>query len=335
MRKTPPFIWLAPCLLSSCATIMNQQTTDIVIHTTKPATITARTIPYRTARNRVQISVPRSSKPLTITATTTDSARSTKTVTVRARNSFAFYANILWTYGIGMIRDWNEPKRYGYPRHIYLDLSDSAVRYRTYENRPDYNGQLHLQLSFTYPNIFLLKPYQETLKTNVSFFGMMAGLDYYHRKNQFINVTAAAASSFPYGAPLPFERFGNYEVDYTRSAYLSISNNHHIGAFTMGYGLSYAHDTWEHFSHSRDSLFVPTHAPGVKKNNAVGLVFSTYFYPSPMFRAGIVYRPTFYSFGHVDGYQYQHLITIDFGVKLKLLTLKRPSATRTPAASGK
>ena len=323
MRKITLLIWVAPCLLSSCATIMNEKTTDIVIHTTKPATITARTIPYRTRRNLVKISVPRSSKPLTITATTTDSTHATKTIAVRPRNSFAFYANILWTYGIGLIKDWNEPKRYGYPRHLYLDLSDSSGKYATHEKRPGSKGELYMQLSITYPNIFLLKPYQEPLKTGISFFGLMAGLDYYHRDGQFINATAAVASSFPYPAPLPIERFGNYEVDYYRSSYVSVSNNHHVGLFTMGYGLSFAHDRWEHVTHGRDSLFVPEREPAVKSNNALGLVLSTYFYPDPSFRFGIVYRPTFYSFGQVDAYQYQHLITLDLGFKLKLLSFKR------------
>ncbi len=67
-----------------------------------------------------RIIVPRSADPLEITAI---SERQTKTVAVQAHNSIAYWLNIYFNYGFGMLVERNNPKRYTYPRRIYLSLA--------------------------------------------------------------------------------------------------------------------------------------------------------------------------------------------------------------------
>jgi hypothetical protein len=42
-----------------------------------------------------------------------------KTLLLRPRNSFAFWFN-LYNYCAGMLVDWKNPRRYGYPAYTYL-----------------------------------------------------------------------------------------------------------------------------------------------------------------------------------------------------------------------
>jgi hypothetical protein len=42
-----------------------------------------------------------------------------KTLLLRPRNSFAFWFNV-YNYCVGMLVDWKNPRRYGYPAYTYL-----------------------------------------------------------------------------------------------------------------------------------------------------------------------------------------------------------------------
>ncbi len=74
----------------------------------------------------------RDKKPITIT-TFNDSL--TKTVSVKSKNSFAYWLNLypnvhLWT---GFYIDTKTKKRYTYPKTVYIDLSSNDISYLTYK----------------------------------------------------------------------------------------------------------------------------------------------------------------------------------------------------------
>ena len=52
-------------------------------------------------------------------------------------------------------------------------------------------GELHLHLSLPHINSFCIKPPSESYKSSFGFWGVSAGLDYYHSQSQFINVSAS------------------------------------------------------------------------------------------------------------------------------------------------
>ena len=74
-----------------------------------------------------------------------------KTVSVKAGNSFAFWFNLYnLPYGlIGFLVDWKNPKRYTYPRNVYLDLTNRDSTYERLNPIPKEFQKYHCILSLT------------------------------------------------------------------------------------------------------------------------------------------------------------------------------------------
>jgi len=121
------FIGMVAC--SSCATIFNRKTTTVHVFTNVPAKIT---LPASTSIDKITSSdfaVKRSKSPLIITAS---SDTLSKTVSIKPGNSFAFWCNLnCFPYGLaGFLIDWKNPKRFTYPRNVYLDLTNRDSTYK-------------------------------------------------------------------------------------------------------------------------------------------------------------------------------------------------------------
>ena len=297
-------------LLASCASFTTQEWAKSTIYTTKPTKIVFRNDTIKTLRNKAKLTLERKNAPIEIIAIT-DSLK--KKVTINAINSLDYWANIPCNLGIGMLIDRNNPKRYTYPRRIYLNSSDTINRYFSYEQGNN-KGQLLLHLSLPYINGFQLTPANEDLKKNIGYCGISIGLDYFHSRNQYVNISASGVMDFfaPGGA---VDIWGEYEL--MSSSYLSLSNNHKIKRFSLGYGLSYAKNTWDFRNYGMNET-VPTREPVKKTNNALGLIFSSYFQTSPHFYIGVIYRPTFLRLNTAPTFKYEHLISIDFAWKIRL-----------------
>lgn len=309
MKKTLTILTIS-LLLVSCATLTNQEWTRSTIYTTEPTRIVFRNDTIKTLRNKAKLTLERKNAPIEI-ITITDSLK--KKVTINAINSFDYWVNIPCNLGIGMLIDRNNPKRYTYPQRIYINSTDSINRYFSYEQGNN-KGQLLLHLSLPYINSFQLTPVNENTKNNTGFYGISLGLDYFHSRNQYVNISASGVMDFfaPAGA---VDIWGEYEL--MSSAYLSLSNNHKIKRFSLGYGLSYAKNTWDFRNYGGDET-VPTREPVKKTNNALGLVFSSYFQATPHFYIGLIYRPTFLRLNIDPTFKYEHLISIDFAWKIRL-----------------
>jgi len=88
--------------MTSCATIMNQPYKKITIYTTEPSKIIYNQNTITTSDNKADLSVLRKKETLRIIATT-DSL--TKSIEVEPRNSFMYWSNIFFNYGIGMSKN--------------------------------------------------------------------------------------------------------------------------------------------------------------------------------------------------------------------------------------
>lgn len=232
-------------LLTSCATIINQPYKNLTIYTTEPSVIILKQDTIKTTNNKANVRVARKKEMLHIVVAT-DSL--TKTVPIEPKNSFLYWGNIFSNFGIGMLVDKNNPKRYAYPQRIYINSSDTISRYFKY-GQSNNKGELYLHLSLPHINSFRLTPEGETPKVNTGFWGLTVGLDYYHSKNQFVNIGISAVSDFFVPIPAAVDINGEYEL--MSSRYISLSNNHRYKRFTIGYGLSYSVNTWDfrYYSH--------------------------------------------------------------------------------------
>lgn len=299
--------------MTSCATFNNQPHKNLTIYTTIPSKIIFDGDTIKTIDNKAHLRVERSKEPISFIATT-DSL--TKTIQVKPQNSFMYWGNIFCNGGIGMLVDRKNPKRYTYPQRIYINSADTISRYFRYE-QADNKGELQLHFSLPHINSFNLTPENEGAKINTGFLGLSIGLDYYHSKNQFVNlgISGVLDDFVPFPAPADYIS-GEYE--FMSSRYISLSNNHRLKLFTIGYGLSYARNTWDFIYCDQFDQPPPTREPVKKRSNALGLIFPTYFQLGEHFNIGVVYRPTFYRPNMTEEFKYEHLISIDFAWKIRL-----------------
>src|ERR1035437_3460426 len=173
MRKSALFVILI-LILSSCASVLNRSTKTIYITTTTPAKVVVNKDTLRTFQHKIPVEVQRQSADLNINVFN-DSIN--KTVTIKHRNSFAYWLNayptpIFWT---GFLIDKKNPKRYTYPTRMYFDMTDTTNTYLSYDPRSK-KGEIDLHISMPYVNSFLLRPDNENnYKSNTGFWGLTFG----------------------------------------------------------------------------------------------------------------------------------------------------------------
>ena len=194
-------------LMSSCATILNQPYKNVKVYTTEPSSIIYRYDTIKTVKNKANLWVERKKDTLSF-VTMTDSI--TKSIEIKSRNSFMYWVNI-YNYGIGMLVDMNNPKRYSYPSRIHINSADTISKYYRYSQASFDKGGLYLHLSLPHINSFCFKPEKEGYKSNTGFWGISAGLDYYHSTNQFISLMLSGVMDIWLPVPASIHYYGENE----------------------------------------------------------------------------------------------------------------------------
>lgn len=312
LRKVPYVFFIIPsCLLGSCATVLNTNTKEINIYTTKPSKIVFGNDTIRSIDNKVFIVAERRKQPITFQVLDAyQSDDPVKTITLKPRNSLAFYANLPFTYGAGLIVDWNKDKRYSYRSRVFLNSDKTESRSYSFEQGKR-NKALFLHLSMPYINAMYFKPKDYGQQFSGGFLGISGGLDYYHHEKQFISFVVSGAMDFVMPIPAPYDAYGPYQSMTT--FYGSLSNNHLAGPFTFGYGVSYGKNTW--------GIYPGLDSDGDairKTHHAAGLIFTSYYRIGRHFNLGVIYRPTFVRFGVPDHLEYEHYLGLDLAWKIRL-----------------
>jgi len=309
-------------LLTSCATIVNQPYKYVTVHTTESSSIIFDNDTIKTLDNKAHLKVKRQRKPLEFIVFT-DSL--TKPVTVDEENSIMYWANLYLFYGLGMLVDMKNPKRWSYPDKVWINPGEKYGYSRF--GQANNKGELYLHLSVPLINRFLMKPKNEGTKSGIGVGIASIGLDYYHSKNQFIH--------FGFSTLWGGTKFSNYDSiigtgwfsdcnirvrESMSSDYFSLSNNHKLGQFSVGYGLSFAQNRWLYREFIRTIFFgLPADIERIeKKEYALGFVFPAYFQFGEYFNLGLVYRPTFFRVNATNKFAYEHLISLDFAWKIRL-----------------
>ena len=307
------FAVIVSFLMTSCATIFNSPHKTITVHTTEPSKIVHKQDTIRTIDNKAHLRVERKNEPLSFVATTDSLGKS---VEVGYINSPLFWLNINpFNYGIGMLVDRNNPKRYSYPEKIFINSANTTGEYFRF-GQANNKGELYLHLSLPwFFNSFRIMPENEGIKVNFGLGGTTIGLDYYHSKSQFIHLGFSMVS-----ASKMWYTTNEREYEIMSSNYFSLSNNHKIGRFSIGYGLSYARNDWNLYQWQLvdDMRFEIPKIIRTKSHNTVGLIFPTYFQLGNYINIGVIYRPTFYRPNLTDQFLYEHLISIDCAWKIRL-----------------
>ena len=310
----PFLIILIPALLlSSCARFFNAPSQTVWLHTNGPATIISGKDTLKTGNNQVRLRTERKHEPLQLTVAT-DSI--TKTVNIPAHNSFMYWSNLYSTCGIGMLVDRNSPKRYAYPSRIYLHTNDTTATWKGYQ--PSYRrGELLLHLSVPYVNHFVFHPQGESYRSNTGFWGLSVGLDWFHSPSRFWAVQTSTMTDLFVPVPAAVDISGEYELMST--AGISVTHHHILKWFSLGYGISYARNSWDLRYYNRFGAPPPSRTPVKKSHNSLGLVFPCSYKWREHFNVGLVYRPSLFQTDNPGrGFLYEHVISLDLAWKLKL-----------------
>lgn len=301
-------ILLLALSLSSCASILNSRYERVDILTSVPTRAVVGRDTFDHFRNRIRLEVPRSAQALRVKLLTGDF---TNEYLIPSRNSFAFWFNLYANYGLGMIIDSNNPKRYSYPSKVIINPLDPGGKYRLWHLQSRHR-QFAVKIFFPYVNVFHLRPdFEPDIKANGGFWGIGFGLDYHHQPDQYLAFSLAAQTNF--FVPVPAAVDVVEEFEFVRSEEITLTNNHLLGRFSLGYGLSFSNNTWEFRSGSFNSSVAPTRRPAERATASFGLSFPVHYYTGNHFYFKMHYRPSFWRFSSIRPFGYEHLVSFGFG----------------------
>jgi hypothetical protein len=290
-------VFAIPVFLSSCATLLNGPAQNIQVATDEKIrrvsidnALFADSTQHESKGFRIYL-VRRSHETLFI-HTQLDSGE--KIIPIHPHNSFAFWLNIE-NYGIGMLVDKDNPKRYGYRRQNYLTLKDTSVTLRRFAPVP--KGTMYFSLSVPLVNSFSLRS-PEGQSTPGGPIGLEAGIDYFYKTDRYISLSAGAGSS------AFVDHIGNGYYDTGHTFFGSIRNGHVIGSFDLGYGLSFSDLLWSKVTNG-DTVNLDQSVRSI----GIGLSFSAQYRLGNYFRFGILYQPTLFSVNSSPSFSYQHYIS--------------------------
>lgn len=316
MKKV--FVILSVILLYSCTRILNTEKTQVNIVTNAPSDIVYNADTFRNVSS-IDIFPTRKKAPFNFSI---KSDATYKLISVSHKLSRNYWLNFMTPFGFtGFLVDINTPKKYSYPKTIFVDTSDSSTKYYRYNKNPR-TRELHFRLLMPFVNGYYFKPDNETsYKRKNGFWGLGLGLDYYYNPKMFLNFSVISAIDLLIPVPAPIDYSG--EVEFARTVFTTINNNHLIRKFRLGYGISYSYNVWElRYYNSFDPL-PPTRLPTKKHNLSFGFMFPIHYEIGNHFLLGMIYRPTFLRLSEVTPFQYEYFISLDLSWKFKVHTFKK------------
>jgi hypothetical protein len=215
-------------LLSSCATILNHDDKKIQISTSIPGYVVLKGDTLPCFNEKTIGIVDRKNETLTIEAFNDSSS---KIVRVKPRKSSSYWMNFA-TLGAGFFVDAKTQKKYTYPSKITIDFAEENNTYKAYDARSR-KGLYELSIS--------LLPFNSVKSSSLSLIdsklsslynGITVGVSYYHSASQFVNFSAGYIGDYI------DKTFGQNTGATLRRLSIDLSNNHRIGKFEIGYGLS-------------------------------------------------------------------------------------------------
>lgn len=293
-------------LFSSCATILNQPVQRIFISTDKNIKAVSISKSLSVDSSLLRIDAPtiyyiaRSTKPLEVELQL-DSTK--KTIFLKARNSFAYWANIYF-YGIGMLVDRDNIKRYAYPKRNYFTIKDTTVK--RYAFAPIKKGTINLSLSLPFPSFFNLQS-EEGNYNSVGVLGLQTGIDYFYKNSQYISLNFGAAID-AFG-----EYFGPGYREFGTVLYANAMNNNVVGSFDFGYGINLSKFQWK-----RTTIGDTINLDQSIKSTALGFSLSAQYRFGNYFRFGFLYQPDFLRLNRQPTLKYQHYLSFNFIWKLPI-----------------
>ena len=294
-------------LFTSCATLFNSPVQKIFISTDKKIKVLS--VDNTTLVDSTLLGIdrtksyyiPRTNKPLSVRLQI-DSTQ--KIVTLKPKSSFAYWYNICSNYGIGMLIDKDNPKRYGYSNRNYLKLEDTMIK--VFRFAPTNKGTTNLSLSIPFTTIFDIQAINKKYES-AGVFGLEAGLDYFYKTNIYLSINLGIAT----------DRFGEYfgpgYIQTSSTIFTSLRKNNIIGSFDLGYGINASQLKW-----SKQTIGDTIKINESVKSIGLGLSLSAQYRIGNYFRLGILYQPNLLNTSFRPSFNYQHYISLNLIWKLPI-----------------
>lgn len=236
------------------------------------------------------------------------------------------FGNLIWT-GLSpaaYLIDLTNQKRFYYGKFIYLNASDTtriittplSKRYNKYLSRsyPTYRGQLYLITAYPWVNNFIMQPEDELIKNNTGFMGVSISLEYFYKDTKSVAITTNAVSDFFIPFPAAVD-FGGVQ-EFMHSIYLGLTNNWKYNNFRLGSGINFSKNIWKRRSFELEEL-PPTPQDNVTEiNYSTGVIFNGYYQIKESVFIGLIYRPNFIKVYPKTKFEYEHLISLEFGARI-------------------
>lgn len=193
---------------------------------------------------------------------------------------------------------------------VLTGLKSHPQSIRLYEK-----GEIRLKFGLPYINSFSLNPQNESRKSQTGWVGLEGGLEYQYISIKFISAEFSMNAAAGVLGLLDIE--GEFERFTTQS--LNLTDNRTFDNFSIGYGLSFANNMWSYTrTHIPDSIS-PTRELVDRRSQNLGLILNSYFRIGNGFNIGLVYRPYFIKFKSGFQLDYEHLITLDFMWRIRIV----------------
>ncbi|WP_298515446.1 hypothetical protein [uncultured Kordia sp.] len=318
-KKTILFLILTSVLFSSCSTILKSKTYTLkVTSDLENAKVKTKDSIYELPS---YIKVERSKNDLNLTLVS-DTLSLDYAVKSSPHQTFVFW-NLIGTivaplyYAIDLTND----KRFHYGDHVYLNSKDTIrvlkppflKSWKDFfaEKHPRSKGDFNVSISIPYVNSFSYNLDGFGNRSSTGFFGASAGLEYFYKSNKYIGVKYAGAIDF--FVPIPVSPGGETRERFS-TTFFEVTDNFKFGRLNVGYGLNYTHNTWRF----KEEIDTENEFDVIRKSKSFGITANTYFQLGRSFFIGVIYRPTFYTIKPTTGFQYEHLISLDFAWKIPL-----------------
>lgn len=310
-------------LFSSCATLINQRSVDVNVHSDVDSLkICVNNDTSRWYYTPTWINTERSRNDLLITAKK-DGVR--KLIQINSKLSTAFWLGNMFS-GIGVFGyaiDFTNPKRFAYPPFVTINFNSvhpySTRKYKTWIN-PE-KKLLNFKISIPEGNHFYLNK-GHGYGNSFGFLGISGGVEYYFSDKYCINMDIGALTDFMVPFPAPIDYEGGY--DRSSAIYGDIQIGSDFNRFHSDLGLQYNRTSY--YERETVELF-PDYIDTLKYSkfqNNMGLAFSTYYRISNGFNLGINYYPSFLSWDNNKlQTHYSHLLFFEFVFKLEAFRPKK------------
>jgi hypothetical protein len=295
--------FLCLILLSSCATLLNSPTEQITID--KNSFIKIDSLSEGKSLGNNKYLVKRDTTPLKVYLKI-DTLQ--KIITLKPRNSIAYWSNIYFNAGICMPFEKSNQKRYGYIRKTYIDKKDTNLVITKY--RPKNKGDIDFIIAIPYINEFTNNNPFGT-DNNGGFLGLEVGFDYYYKKNRNFSILVGSALNFPAPIPAPV-RYDSIH-SHTTNLYLSLRNNYLNSFWGIGYGVHLSRNLWRKHNENDTAYFEQKY-----NSTSLGITINPYIKTSENFRLGLLYQPSLFQTSENINFNYQHLISFVMTWELKI-----------------